>query len=93
VGLGEQFDEVLILLDDMKAAPIDVVSIGQYLKPSAEQTEVVKVYSNADFVLLEKEVSDRKFLAWEVGPFVRSSYMAEGTLAKVEAERKRRING
>jgi lipoyl synthase len=93
VGLGEQFDEVLILLDDMKAAPIDVVSIGQYLKPSAEQTEVVKVYKNADFVLLEKEVSDRKFLAWEVGPFVRSSYMAEGTLAKVEAERKRRING
>jgi lipoyl synthase len=93
LGLGEQQDEVEILLNDMKTGGIDIVSIGQYLRPSPEQVEVVRIYKPADFEHLEQSVRSRNFLAWEVGPFVRSSYMARDTLAKLNAELKKRQNG
>lgn len=93
LGLGEQQDEVENLLNDMKTGGIDIVSIGQYLRPSSEQAEVVRIYKPADFEQLEQSVRNRNFLAWEVGPFVRSSYMARDTLAKLNAELKKRQNG
>lgn len=93
LGLGETRDEIETLLDDMKSAQIDIVSVGQYLRPSAEQAEVKKVYSAAEFADIEESVRRRGFLAWEVGPFVRSSYMARDTLGKVNAEILRRRNG
>jgi lipoic acid synthetase len=93
VGLGETAAEMETLLDDMRSAHIDIVSIGQYLRPSHEQAPVLKNYSNAEFAELEASVMRRGFLASEVGAFVRSSYMAEGTLAKVTAERKQRLRG
>ncbi|HNJ67060.1 MAG TPA: lipoyl synthase, partial [Turneriella sp.] len=68
VGLGEERAEIEQLLDDMQTAGIDIVSIGQYLRPSADQAEVRKVYSDAEFAELEKSVRARGFLAWEVGP-------------------------
>ncbi|GAB4422953.1 MAG: lipoyl synthase [Turneriella sp.] len=93
VGLGEERAEIDRLLDDMKDAGIDIVSIGQYLRPSVEQAEVQKVYTDAEFADLEDSVRSRGFLAWEVGPFVRSSYMAHETLKKVNAEILLRRNG
>jgi lipoic acid synthetase len=93
VGLGETDEEVQQLLDDMKAGAIDIVSIGQYLRPSPEQAEVVRIYSTAEFEQLEKSVIARDFLAHEVGPFVRSSYMARDTLAKLNAELAKRKHG
>jgi lipoic acid synthetase len=93
VGLGEDRSEIEQLLDEMKDAGIDIVSIGQYLRPSAEQAEVQKVYDNTEFAELEESVRARGFLAWEVGPFVRSSYMAHETLKKVNAEILLRRNG
>lgn len=93
VGLGETAAEIEILLDEMHSAMVDIVSIGQYLRPSAEQAVVEKNYAPADFEILEASVKRRNFLAWEVGAFVRSSYMAEATLKKLKAERERRIYG
>lgn len=93
VGLGETDEEVQQLLDAMKAGAIDIVSIGQYLRPSPEQAEVVRIYSAAEFEQLEKSVIARDFLAHEVGPFVRSSYMARDTLAKLNAELAKRKHG
>lgn len=90
VGLGESADEIGELLDDMKNADIDVVSIGQYLQPSAEQATVVKKYAAEEFVSLEQAVLSRRFLAQEVGAFVRSSYMARETMGKLNDERRRR---
>lgn len=90
VGLGENADEIETLLDDMKSAAIDIVSIGQYLRPSQEQAAVAKNYSVSEFAGLEKSVTARGFLASEIGPFVRSSYMAEATLMKIDAESRRR---
>jgi lipoic acid synthetase len=93
VGLGESRSEIEQLLDDMLNAGIDIVSIGQYLRPSADQAPVAKVYSKAEFAELEDSVRSRGFLAWEVGPFVRSSYMAHETLKKVNSEILLRRNG
>ena len=93
VGLGEEISEIQTLLDDMKAAAIDIVSIGQYLRPSHDQAPVVRNYSSDEFAQLTAEVERRGFLAAEVGPFVRSSYMAEATIAKVDAERLKRRHG
>ncbi|MBN8219959.1 MAG: lipoyl synthase [Spirochaetes bacterium] len=93
VGLGEEINEIQTLLDDMKAAAIDIVSIGQYLRPSHDQAPVVRNYSSDEFAQLTAEVGHRGFLAAEVGPFVRSSYMAEATIAKVDAERLKRRHG
>lgn len=93
VGLGEDQSEIEILLDEMHSAGVDVVSIGQYLRPSPEQAAVERHYSEIEFAALEKSVERRGFLASEVGPFVRSSYMAEATLEKVKAERERRTHG
>ncbi len=93
LGLGESDDEVQRLLDDMKTGGIDIVSIGQYLRPSSEQAEVVRILDPHEFERLEESVRSREFLAWEVGPFVRSSYMARDTLAKLNAELKKRQSG
>ncbi len=90
VGLGETDEEIADLLADMQAAQIDIVSIGQYLQPSAEQATVVKKYSTEEFAALGAAVAGRGFLAQEVGAFVRSSYMARETMAKLNAERQRR---
>ncbi len=90
VGLGESPGEIADLLSDMKAAQIDIVSIGQYLQPSAEQAPVIRKYSAGEFAALEAAVAERAFLAHEVGAFVRSSYMARETMAKLNAERLRR---
>lgn len=90
VGLGETDEEVSDLLTDMKAAQIDIVSIGQYLQPSAEQATVVKKYTTDEFTNLDARVATLGFLAQEVGAFVRSSYMARETMVKLNAERKRR---
>lgn len=92
VGLGETHAEIEKLLDDMRDAHVDIVSIGQYLRPSLEQAEVQKVYTAEEFSKLEDRVRARGFLAWEVGPFVRSSYMAHETMKKVSAEIARRKN-
>ena len=74
----------------MKAAEIDIVSIGQYLQPSPDQATVIKKYSAEEFNLLEKAVDAQGFLAHEVGAYVRSSYMARETMAKLNTEKQRR---
>lgn len=93
LGLGETDAEVATLLDDMKSAHIDIVSAGQYLRPSADQAAVMKNYTVAEFAALEEHVQAMGFLACEIGPFVRSSYMAEVTLNKLNAERQKRLHG
>lgn len=93
VGLGETQNEIADLLTDMKQAQVDVVSIGQYLQPSHEQASVMKSYAQGEFDELETQVESHGFLAWEVGPFVRSSYMAHATMAKLTAELQRRKHG
>lgn len=82
VGLGETMDEVEVVLRDLKEAGCQVVTIGQYLRPTAEQVEVSRYWPPEEFEALEHRGRD---LGLEViaGPFVRSSYRAEEAYLRI----------
>lgn len=83
VGLGETMDEVEAVLVDLKETGCQVVTIGQYLRPTAEQVEVSRYWTPEEFEMLEHRGRD---LGLEViaGPFVRSSYRAEEAYLRAE---------
>ncbi|HKP12094.1 MAG TPA: lipoyl synthase, partial [Blastocatellia bacterium] len=77
VGLGETFDEVLRLLEDLRAHDVDVVTIGQYLQPTRRHLPV-EAYVHPDTFDAYREFGERLgFRAVFSGPLVRSSFMAE----------------
>jgi lipoic acid synthetase len=82
VGLGESHDEIVEVLSDLCDAGCQMVTIGQYLRPTLKQVEVVRYWSPEEFAELEKAGAA---LGLEVfaGPFVRSSYRAEEVFLKV----------
>jgi len=76
VGLGETFDEMLAVLKDLSAVEVDIVTIGQYLRPSGEQLPVARFYSPQEFSNLQLEGRRLGIRHVESGPLVRSSYHA-----------------
>ncbi len=77
VGLGETKDEVVALLEDLKAYDVDAVTIGQYLKPGKNYLDVVE-YVHPDVFAEYKEIGEAMgFLFVASGPFIRSSYNAK----------------
>jgi len=76
VGLGETFGEVSAVLADLKAAGTDIVTIGQYLRPSGDQLPVARYYSPTEFAALEQEGIRVGLGHVQSGPLVRSSYHA-----------------
>ncbi|MBZ5543009.1 MAG: lipoyl synthase [Acidobacteriia bacterium] len=76
VGLGETFEEVLVLLADLASAGVEIVTIGQYLRPSGEQLPVARFWSPEEFAALKREGERRGIRHVESGPLVRSSYHA-----------------
>ena len=76
VGLGERWEEVLALMDDLRAADCDIMTIGQYLRPSMKHLPVERYYSPEEFERLREEGLQRGFRHVESGPLVRSSYRA-----------------
>jgi lipoic acid synthetase len=76
VGLGETFDELVAVLEDLSAIGVAIVTIGQYLRPSGEQLPVARFYSPQEFSLLKQEGLRLGIRHVESGPLVRSSYHA-----------------
>lgn len=77
VGLGETVGEVLSLMDDLRKADCDLMTIGQYLRPTIQQhLPVEQYYTPEEFDLFGREGLARGFLHVESGPLVRSSYHA-----------------
>jgi len=76
VGLGETFDELSAVLEDLRAAGTDIVTIGQYLRPSGEQLPVARFYTPEEFAALKQEGLRLGIRHVESGPLVRSSYHA-----------------
>jgi len=76
VGLGETMEEVLVVLGDLASAGVDIVTIGQYLRPSGEQLPVARFWSPEEFAALKLEGERRGVRHVESGPLVRSSYHA-----------------
>jgi len=85
VGLGETDDEILATMRDMRANGIDMLTIGQYLQPSAQHLPVLRYVHPDTFASFEREAYAMGFRHAAVGAMVRSSYhadrQAEGVLA------------
>ncbi|HXH65525.1 MAG TPA: lipoyl synthase [Mariprofundaceae bacterium] len=77
VGLGEERDEVLQVLDDMREADVDILTVGQYLRPSAHHHPVVRYWTPDEFEDLKYLAEKKGFGMVACGPLVRSSFHAE----------------
>ncbi len=89
VGLGEAWDDLLSLMDDLRASDCDIMTIGQYLRPSMQHLPVERYYTPDEFARLREEGMSRGFLHVESGPLVRSSYHAhEQTTGPLPAEHR-----
>jgi lipoic acid synthetase len=76
VGLGEEWDEVVQVLRDLREHDVDIVTIGQYLRPSFRHLPVMRYYTPDEFKQLKAFGMDLGFRHVESGPLVRSSYHA-----------------
>jgi lipoic acid synthetase len=76
VGLGESDDEIRAVLRDLRAAGVDIVTMGQYLRPSREHAAVERYATPGDFEALAAEARALGFPTVHAGVFVRSSYNA-----------------
>ena len=90
VGLGEEWDEVVATLRDLRAAGCQIVTIGQYLRPSLANLPMERYYTPAEFAELKRIGLELGFGHVESGPLVRSSYHAhEQTEALRSGSRER----
>lgn len=76
VGLGEEESEVFALMDDLRAVGVDIMTIGQYLRPSQKQLPIREYVSPEQFETYRIVGLDKGFTHVESGPLVRSSYHA-----------------
>jgi lipoic acid synthetase len=77
VGLGESEDELVDVFRNMREHNIDVLTVGQYLRPSKKHAEVVRYYRPEEFARLKEQALAMGFGHVEAGPLVRSSYHAD----------------
>ncbi|HEX9118208.1 MAG TPA: lipoyl synthase [Anaerolineae bacterium] len=78
VGLGETWDEMLQVMDDLVALNVDIFTVGQYLQPSKDHLPIERYWHPDEFARLREEGLARGFKWVEAGPLVRSSYHADG---------------
>jgi lipoic acid synthetase len=77
VGLGETKEEILAVMDDLRANHVDIMTIGQYLQPTKKHLPVEKYYHPDEFLELKEKALAKGFSHCEAGPLVRSSYHAD----------------
>ena len=82
VGLGETDDEIASVLGDLRAAGVDIVTIGQYLRPTRDHVPVERHVSPEGFAVLERQARALGFPTVYSGVFVRSSFNAEEVFAR-----------
>lgn len=76
VGLGEETHELIDVFRDLAAFGVEILTIGQYLRPSKDQLPIARYYTPAEFASLKEEAMKFGFRHVESGPLVRSSYHA-----------------
>ena len=77
VGLGENWDEIINTFIDLRASDCDLLTIGQYIKPTPKHTDVIKWYTPEEFIELRSIAMDLGFKGAVSGHLVRSSYKAD----------------
>jgi lipoic acid synthetase len=76
VGLGESTEELLAVYRDLASVGVDILTIGQYLRPSKDHLPMARLYTPAEFAEMKREAMTMGFRHVESGPLVRSSYHA-----------------
>jgi lipoic acid synthetase len=87
VGLGETRDEILQVMDDLKAADVDFLTVGQYLQPSTKHYPLDRYYTPKEFDDLGTIAKAKGFLLVSSSPLTRSSYHADEDFAKLQQNR------
>jgi lipoic acid synthetase len=93
VGLGEERNEVLQLMDDLRSADVDFLTIGQYLQPTRKHHEVVRYVTPEEFKAYEAIAYAKGFLMVSSSPLTRSSHHAGDDFAKLRAAREAKSSG
>jgi len=82
LGLGERDNEIMRTMDDLREANVDILTLGQYLRPTPNHLAVERFVTPAEFDMYRREGLDKGFVEVVAGPMVRSSYRAEQVLAR-----------
>ena len=88
VGLGETKEEVMQVMDDMRSAGIDFLTIGQYLQPTRKHAQIDRFVTPEEFKAYETIAKAKGFLLVSATPLTRSSYHADSDFAKLQAARQ-----
>tara|TARA_B100000579_G_scaffold47627_1_gene33229 strand:- start:18 stop:956 length:939 start_codon:yes stop_codon:yes gene_type:complete len=92
VGLGENKDEIIQVMDDLRSAKVDFLTIGQYLQPSIKHHPLEKYYTPEEFDELKKIADLKGFLLVSSSPLTRSSYHADEDFALLQKNRIEQTN-
>ena len=76
LGMGETLEEVEVVMGDLRAVDVDILTLGQYLRPSAEHIPIDRYVTPDEFAYLKRAGMAMGFKHVEAGPLVRSSYHA-----------------
>jgi lipoic acid synthetase len=87
VGLGEAREEIMQVMDDLRAANVDFLTIGQYLQPTRKHAAVERFWTPDEFKALEGIARAKGFLMVSASPLTRSSYHAGEDFARLRAAR------
>lgn len=87
VGLGETREEVMQVMDDLRSASVDFLTIGQYLQPTRKHAPVARFWTPEEFHALEGIARAKGFLMVSASPLTRSSYHAGDDFARLRAAR------
>ncbi|MGG7644646.1 lipoyl synthase [Rhodovulum sp. YNF3179] len=93
VGLGEERQQVTQVMDDMRAADVDFLTIGQYLQPTPKHHAVDRFVTPEEFANYEKAAYGKGFLMVSATPLTRSSYHAGEDFARLREARLRKLEG
>ena len=91
VGLGENKDEIIQVMDDLRSAEVDFLTIGQYLQPSTKHHPLNRYYLPNEFKELETIAKTKGFLLVSSSPLTRSSYHADDDFKKLQDARNKRL--
>lgn len=83
IGMGEEWEEIVELLKDLRGVNCNLLTIGQYLSPSDKHLPVKKYYPPEDFSSFKRIAEEKGFIKVESGPLVRSSYHAKKQASKL----------
>jgi lipoyl synthase len=91
VGLGETRDEMLQVMDDLRSADVDFITIGQYLQPTRKHAALDRFVTPDEFKGLESVAYSKGFLMVSASPLTRSSHHAGDDFARLKAAREARL--